>query len=48
MVIKSNFFVLKMLSNLVILSNPFFADSRAEIEYDTYRKTYVTVYNEDN
>ena len=46
--IKSNFFVLKMLSNLVILGNPFFADSRAEIEYDTYRKIYITVHNEDN
>jgi hypothetical protein len=45
--ILSNFFVVRALSNPVILGNPFLADSRAKLEHSADGRTYCTFYDEE-
>jgi hypothetical protein len=46
-VIPTNFFILKALSNPVILGNPYLADAQTQFVYRADRKMTYTIFSED-
>jgi hypothetical protein len=46
-VIPTNFFVLKTLSNPVILGNPYLADAQTQFEYGADGRITCTIFSED-